>query len=115
MRSPRPRDGSRPSRMRSPLPGSARRDAHRERLEAEEPVVAGPGVRPGRLEAGEAADQLLGEHADLEPGEVRAEAVVDSLAEGEVRVRVAADVEAEGLAEHALVAIRRHLPGRELV
>src|SRR5262245_2636885 len=93
----------------------ARDGAHRKRLQPEEPVVPRPGVGSRRLEGREAVDQLLEEDADLEAREVRAEAVVDALPEGEVGVRVAQEVEAEGLAEDALVAVGGHLPRGHLV
>ena len=57
-----------------------------------------PQVRPP---LGEGAE----EQAQLEPGQVGADAEVGALPEGEVRVRVAPDVEGERLVEHVLVAV----------
>src|SRR5688572_19178555 len=84
-------------------------------LEPEQAVLAREHRRAGDLERVEPREQLLEHDAHLEPREVRAEAIVDALSEAEVRVRLAADVEAERLGEDALVAVRGHLPERHLV
>ena len=70
---------------------------------------------PGELDRADAREQLGHHDADLEAGEARAEAVVHAVPESEVRVRVAAHVEAERLGEHELVAVRRRLPEHDLV
>ena len=57
-----------------------------------------PQVRPP---LGERAEQ----QAQLEPGQVGADAEVGALPEGQVRVRVAPDVEGERVVEHVLVAV----------
>ena len=65
--------------------------------------------------APDACAQLVEHHPDLEPGQVRAEAVVHAVTEAEVRIRVAAEVEAERIGEHVLVAVRRRFPEHHLV
>src|SRR5262245_3265138 len=59
------------------------------------------------LEARGEAPELLEGDARLEAGERGAEAEVHAAAEGEVLARVAAQVEAVGVREDALVAVRR--------
>ena len=51
---------------------SARLHPHRQRLQSEQAVVAGPAVGPGGLDGRHAADQLLEHQADLEARQVRA-------------------------------------------
>ena len=64
----------------------------------------------------DAREQLLEDDPDLELRQVGAHAVVDAAgAEGHVRVRRAADVEAVGLLEDRLVAVAGDEPGRDLV
>src|SRR3954447_5562557 len=67
------------------------------------------------FDAGERRQQLLEHDADLEPGEVRAEAVVQAVTEADVCVRVAAEVEPHRVGEDRLVAIRGSLPDQDLV
>ena len=62
-------------------------------------------------EVAEALDQHAERHAALEPGEGRAEAEVDAVAEGDVPVRAAPDVEPLGIRELGFVAVRRADPG----
>src|SRR5690606_18003523 len=62
---------------------------------------------PGGLERAGACEEGLGDDAGFEAGEGRAEAVVDAVAEAEVVVGVAAQVEAVGLREVAGVAVGR--------
>ncbi len=61
----------------------------------------------GELEVGQAHEQLLEHHLQLEPGERLAEAEVRAEPERDVLVRVALDVEAERVVELRLVAVRR--------
>ena len=61
------------------------------------------------------AAQLVEHHADLEPGQVRAQAVMHAVTEAEMRVRVAREIEAERIGEHVLVAVRGRLPEHHLV
>jgi hypothetical protein len=70
---------------------------------------------PGRLDDEIAREDLLQHDRDLRAREAGAEAVVDTVAEREVRVRIARDVEAERIREDALVAIRGRVPVRDLV
>src|SRR5262245_10203568 len=75
-------------------------------------AVDEPGVEPldraRELEVVETVQHRVEQAADLEPRQVRAEAVVGAAAaEREVRVRCAAHVEAIGRLEHLLVAVRR--------
>ena len=61
----------------------------------------------GELGVLEPRDQLVVERPGLEPGEVRAEAVVGAEPERDVPIRVARDVEDVRVLEHGLVAVRR--------
>ena len=54
----------------------------------------GSGALVGELDVGEPPQQLAEHHVQLQPGERRAQAEVRAEAEREVRVRVAAQVEA---------------------
>src|SRR4051794_25269050 len=54
---------------------------------------------PVELHAREAAQELAEERVELEAGEVRAEALVRAMAEGQVAIRFAGDVEAERVGE----------------
>ena len=54
--------------------------------------------------------ELVEHHPDLEPGEVRAQAVVHAVTEAEMRVRIAREVEAERIGEHRLRRGSRTLP-----
>ena len=69
----------------------------RQPLEAEHPV------------AREAAEQLLQRHPGLEPGQRGAEAEVDPVAEGEVALVGAVDVEPVGVDERPVVAVGRRV------
>ena len=62
-------------------------------------VAARPLDRAVELELAPARQQLLEDEADLRAREARAEAMVQAVAEGEVRIRLARDVEAEGIGE----------------
>ena len=59
------------------------------------------------LEVGQPREQLLEHHLQLEPGERLTEAEVRTEPEREVLVRVAFDVEAEGIDEPRRVAVGR--------
>ena len=73
-------------------------------------VGVGPGRVAGELDVVEAAEQLLEDGADLDAGEMGAEAEVAAEAEGEVARRVLrADVEAERVGEHLVVAVGRRV------
>ena len=89
----RPRSARR--RDRQALPAANRRGA---RLD---------GVLAIDLPERETLQHLVECDAALEPRERRAEAEVDAVAEGEVMIDLAVDVEAVGIGEFALVAIRR--------
>src|SRR5687767_10124425 len=83
--------------------------------EPDEAIVVRPLELAGSLEALEASEELLEHHTELEASEVRAEAEVHAEAEAHVIVRLAADVEAKGIGERVLVAVRGHLPERDLL
>ena len=68
--------------------------AHRHRLDAADEARAQPRHRAGELDVLEALDELAEDHAQLEAGEVGAEAEVLADAEAEVRVGRAIDAEA---------------------
>ena len=68
-------------------------------------MSGGVSTREVRPPLGEGAE----EQAQLEAGQVGADAEVGALPEGEVRVGVAADVEAERVVEHGLVAVGRRV------
>src|SRR5262249_45235621 len=87
--------------------GAAQPVAHRHRLHPAH--GRGAQARDGarELAALEAEQELREDRAQLEPGDVRAEAHVLAHAEGEVAVRAAVDAEREGVAVHLLVAVRR--------
>src|SRR5581483_645973 len=59
--------------------------------------------------------QLFEEHPALEAGKVGAEAEVFGDAEGQMRVGIAADVEALWVGEHVLVAVGRRIEHRHLL
>ena len=63
----------------------------------------------------EPRQQLLEQHPQLQPGQVGAEAVVDALAEAQVRVGLTGDVEVVGVVEHRGVAVGRALPDQHLL
>ena len=66
--------------------------------------------------SGRRRSELLEHHADLQAGEVGAEAEVRAAAaEGDVLVRRAPDVEAERVVEHVLVAVGRDVEDDDLV
>ena len=65
----------------------------------------------GELERGEALGELLERLLAFEPGQRRAEAVVDAVAEGEVLDVGPADVDAIGVGEARRVAVGRREQG----
>ena len=67
-------------------------------------VAAAPLHRSRAREPGAPSASTVSIVAISRPGECRPEAVVDPVAEGEVRVGVSADVEAVRIREHGLVA-----------
>ncbi len=68
------------------------------------------------LDGRPAVEELFEQHADLHPGEVRAEAEVRAApAERHVLVRGPLDVEAHRVVEDALVAVGRYVPDDDLV
>src|SRR4051794_12744352 len=71
--------------------------------------------RTGRLEMYELRRQLPEHRPQLPSGQVGAETEVLAEPEGEVKVRVAADVEAVRIGELALVSIGRRVPERHRV
>jgi hypothetical protein len=66
-------------------------------------------VRVGQVAVplGEAVEDLVERHAALDPGERIAQAVVEAVAEGQVRQPLAVDVEAVAVHEPPVVAVRR--------
>src|SRR5262245_4314524 len=85
-------------------------------LDAVDEVGAEVLGRAGDLEVGDAARDLAEHHAHLAAREVRSEAVVRAgAAEADVLVRRARDVEAIGVAEDVLVAVRRVVPEHDLL
>src|SRR5439155_24414264 len=85
-------------------------------LDAVEEVRPEPPRLGRELEPAEERQHLLEPDAELEPGEVRADAVVrPTEAEGGMAVRVAPDVEPLRLRGPVLVPGRRAVPERDLV
>jgi hypothetical protein len=78
-------------------------------------IAARPFDVADKLEIGESAEQIVEDHAHLEPSEVTAEAEVHAVTEGEVRIRVARHVERHGPREDTLVTIGGPLPEQHLV
>src|SRR5438445_949360 len=98
-------------RTRAPLPSlGGEADGHV--LDAADEVGAEPGRRAGELDVGQAAEQLLEHDPDLQAREVGAEAEVGADPEAEVVVRMPSDVEAVGMGEVLLVAVRGAVPER---
>ena len=92
------------------------RTLHGQALDAVEEVRAQARRRACELDAVEVRDHLLEPDLDLELGQVRAEAEVrPAEAEGEVAVRLPADVEAVGVGELLLVEVARRVPHRHLI
>jgi hypothetical protein len=67
------------------------------------------------LVAIERSQDLLESDAELEAGEVRPEAEMDSVAEGEMRVRIAPGAERIRIGEVPFVAVGRPLPHHHLL
>src|SRR5688500_3374646 len=113
---PQSRTGSRPASSWGSGGRAGGREPHREVLDAADEVGAQPvGLAEG-LEAGYPPRQLLEQHPDLQPGELRAQAEVGpAAAEGDVRVGIAGDVEAERVVEHGLVAVAGDVPEADLL
>ena len=91
---------------------------HRQVLDADDEVRRPQQRRlgAGELEGGQAADELLEHHAQLQPRQAGAETEVGAVAaEGDVRVGVARDVEAMRSGEDALVAIGGGVEQQHLV
>src|SRR3546814_13375917 len=81
-------------------------DGDREAGDAVYEVVGGP-LRPaGDAQVGGALEQEAQHLRHLEAGQVRAQAEVRPDAEGQVRVRVAEQVEGVGIGEHSRAAVR---------
>src|SRR6185369_11080544 len=94
---------------------SARVHADRQVPKARMLVAPGP-FRPAvELDRRETRDQLLVQDAELEPREVRSQTEVHAVPEAQMRVRLARRAEDPGVAEDALVAVRRSLPEDDLV
>ena len=87
--------------------------AHGHRLDAADEGRAQARHRAGELDVVQAFDELAEDDAQLEAGEVGAEAEVLADAEAEVRVGRAVDAEGERLVEDLLVAIRRRVEQAE--
>ena len=85
-------------------------------LHAGDEVRAQPVDGPDELHVGDAGEQFLEEHLQLQSGELGAEAQVRAVAaERDVVVRRAPDVEAVGLGELGVVVVRRHEPHHHFV
>src|SRR5262245_14633322 len=89
--------------------------AHGQLPDAGVSVAARPLDGSGGLVAGEGGEGRPEHDAHLEPRQIRAEAEVHAVAEGEMRVRLAPDVELHGALEDELIAVRRALPIEDLV
>src|ERR1051326_5499929 len=74
-------------------------------LDAADEARSEPLQRSGRLDHGEAPQQPIEEHAELEAGEVRAETEMRTRTEGEMRIRLTIDDEVEGVGENLLIAV----------
>src|SRR3979490_1627134 len=75
----------------------------------------GPLHRLDPLHRREAAEQLLEQHAKLEPRQVGAKAVVHALTEAQVWIGFTREVERIRDLDHRTVAVRRHLPHQYLL
>src|SRR5215472_6942320 len=78
----------------------------------------GPDIahRAGQLEPADAGQQLLQQDAQLQPGQMAAEAVVwAALAKAQMVIRLASDVEGVRMVEDRLVAVARCVPHNHLV
>src|SRR4051794_15865919 len=106
-----------PSARQRPGPGSnaSSAPADGQVVDAVDEVRGEADDRPVELDPRQAAQELAEERVELEAGEVRAEALVRAMAEGEVAVRLAGDVEAERIGELALVVVRGHVVDDDLV
>src|SRR5687767_13866372 len=78
-------------------------------------VAAGPLDGAVELGAADSIEQALEDQPHLQPCKRCAQAEMRPVAEGQMRIGVAADLERERLAEHVFVAIRRRPPERHLV
>src|SRR5688500_19996722 len=95
--------------MASSLARSAESVGDGEVLDATDEGGGGAGCVAGELEVVHRGQQLLEEHASLQPGQVGAEAVVGAEPEGEVLVVGASDVEAERVLVRSLFAVGRQV------
>src|SRR5258705_5864979 len=99
-------EGSSPSpRAKKSLLTTGPREVQREVAQAVVLVAARPLRCAGQRDRIGPAEQLVEDHFQLETGQAGAEAVVGAVAEAEVRVGVAADVEPHRVGEHRLVAV----------
>src|SRR5262245_35702517 len=92
------------------LPLDRKRD---EGAAAEAGREADLGSGNGELEVGEAAEEVLQRECGLDPGELGAEADVNARAEGDVTVRLAADVQPLGVVEDGGIAVGGCEAGKE--
>src|SRR3984885_10253625 len=79
------------------------------------PVAARPLRRRGKSERLDRLEDFFQDHADLEAGQVRAEAEVDAVAEGQVRVGVALYEERVRFVEAPRIPVGRALPDYDLL
>src|SRR5215475_12520828 len=94
----------------SVAPARAENDGERGEAAQDQAVAVRPGERvtvDGEPQARVAVQQLFESNPGFEPGQGRAEAVVDAVAEPEVRPVAAADVEYVGHREPARIAVSR--------
>ena len=75
---------------------------------------SGGGSSLASVKVGQALQQLLEEHAQLEAGQARAQAEVRAEAEGEMVVRRALDIEGERIGEDRGVAVRGRVEEQQL-
>ena len=87
------------------LQGRNRRELGREVVDAVHEAGAQPGRGTAGLDVGQAREQFGEQRPGIQPREVGAEAEVGAVAEGQVRVGIAGDVEAVRVDEHGLVPV----------
>ena len=74
------------------------------------PITASPFDGPDNLHRTKPGEQLLEQHAQFQPSQIGAQAIVHTLAKPQVRIGFSGDIELIGAVEHAVIAIRRAFP-----
>lgn len=114
-----PGGGSRSSATRRPCRASAPSgrplNRHGQGLKAPQRERRPSDRRSGQLEMAEAGQQRGERHLAFQPGQRRAEAVVDAAAEGHMAVGVTGDVEAARIGEGRRVTVRRSEHQHDLI